>query len=744
VPALGNAQVVFDGLDLSPANTLLFKARVSSPGYGAYDTLFKADVEKGSLSQLTFFPERAVLLSMSDQLQIQNRFGVFRSDKDLSTITPIQQFPSFVGGKQIATGKINPVGSSPDGKYLLSLVPKSNSFADLTLFDVAGQKETVIATDVELSLVGPGASWSPDSRFFVYEKGESLYYYSIEQMNEKRVLAENFRYLSSGKINSAVWSSKNDLYIISGSLVYQILSAEFFARTLYQELLQVGKIVGKIPFPFDPNFDSFMVSPDGNKILLNKEGRNLFLFFLTVDDYVSAGSIKSLPYLCLPRNTTVEDILWSADDVITVLTSSREQGDVTTSVFRLALSLEDKAIAFTQMPDEGIRKLSLSENQRYVAALKKDSVLIKEYASWRDILSYPYDGPIDALWKSSNECIITGTYFTELLDIDRKSGRLICLSQPEGYGHSGSGAVQIRNRGKVYEADASGKLTIVPAFSVGEAATASSAYRVYLETLPSGAYQNLIMVRNIAGYGTKPLFGYPGRAYEPFPKDEEPVDMVNFSHGSRIRRREVSLVFNAIDSVEGLTEILNVLSEYRLKATFFVNGDFIRRNPEATREIAESGHEVGSLFYVHFNMTDSRFKIDEEFIKRGLARNEDEYFAVTGRELSLLWHAPYYFVNTDIINASKQMNYVYIGRDVDPLDWVPFRNCEGSLYFSSKDIVERIIRLKKPGSIIPIRIGKPEEGRKDYLFQDLDLVINALLTSGYEIVPVSALIEHAK
>ncbi|HOV65112.1 MAG TPA: hypothetical protein PLG43_14665 [Spirochaetia bacterium] len=77
VPALGNAQVVFDGLDLSPANTLLFKARVSSPGYGAYDTLFKADVEKGSLSQLTFFPERAVLLSMSDQLQIQNRFGVF-------------------------------------------------------------------------------------------------------------------------------------------------------------------------------------------------------------------------------------------------------------------------------------------------------------------------------------------------------------------------------------------------------------------------------------------------------------------------------------------------------------------------------------------------------------------------------------------------------------------------------------------------------------------------------------------
>ena len=76
--------------------------------------------------------------------------------------------------------------------------------------------------------------------------------------------------------------------------------------------------------------------------------------------------------------------------------------------------------------------------------------------------------------------------------------------------------------------------------------------------------------------------------------------------------------------------------------------------PTLVKEIADSGHEVGSLFYAYFNMTDSRFAVDRDFVKGGLARNEDDYFAATGRELSLLWHAPYYIVNSEIIAAARR------------------------------------------------------------------------------------------
>jgi len=224
-----------------------------------------------------------------------------------------------------------------------------------------------------------------------------------------------------------------------------------------------------------------------------------------------------------------------------------------------------------------------------------------------------------------------------------------------------------------------------------------------------------------------------------------------FINGSRIRRREVSLVFNAIDSVEGLTTILNTLAEYDVRATFFVNGDFIRRHPGAVREIAASGHEVGNLFTVYFDMSDSRYQITSQFIQQGLARNEDEYFETTGRELSLLWHAPYYFTNPSILSAGSGMNYTYIGRDVDSLDWVPKRDETGisRLYYPSAELIESIIERKLPGSIVAMTVGRPGDdrpagGRDDYLFTKLDILLNNLIERGYSIVPVSEIKDRAR
>lgn len=92
------------------------------------------------------------------------------------------------------------------------------------------------------------------------------------------------------------------------------------------------------------------------------------------------------------------------------------------------------------------------------------------------------------------------------------------------------------------------------------------------------------------------------------------------------------------------------------------------------------------------------------------------------------------------------MNYSYVGRDIDPLDWVG--RSQGSLsqalYAGAHDIVERVAAAAKPGSIIPIQLGVPEGGRGDYLFNELPLLLNALLAEGYAIVPVSRLMGNAE
>lgn len=742
------SQVTFSGLDLSAKDRLLFTASALYPDYGTFSTLFLADARTRRMQQLTWFPEEVLLLRDKDVLQIQNRYGVFRSEPGFTRIKPLPIFPSFVGGSQIRAGRIAPMQTSPDGRYLLYTRESSPAYGDLTLLDVSTGKETVISGRVELSLEALPATWSSDSRFIVYSKAASLFYFSLPQMRDGRVLTESLRRIGDGTIANVRWSRDGSLFYISGLIVYSIDPSELFTRALYAGFLKIGKVQGKIPFDFDSNFDSFWVSPDGRNLLLDKGGRNLFLYYLSADDFHTNGTPLTLPYLYLPRDTTVRKVIWSSGNIVTMLCETRSAGVRGTAVFRLVADAQGRYGSFTQTPDTNVLDISLSPDESLAAIMEADGVSWRDYAAWQQKGRVAHPSPLHLLWLSQDELLLAGAYFSERLSLATGSATLVALSQPGGCGFAGdSDVVETSLKGRVLSFDEpSGTWKPIDSYDARAPGAASADLRVYLEDSTRGSYANLVMVRDTKGYGTTPLFPPETTVYEPFPATDEPVSFTNFTHGSRIRRREVSIVFNAVDSAEGLTGILNTLSAYRIRTTFFVNGEFIRRYPDAVREIAESGHEVGSLFSTYFNMTDSRFGVDREFVKQGLARNEDDYFATTGRELSLLWHAPYYFVSSDIIAAAAEMNYTYVGRDLDSYDWVlasDFNKARG-IYFPAAQLVDRIISQKKPGSIIPIQVGMVGGPRDDYLFQKLDLIINQLILLGYQIVPVSTLMEHAR
>ncbi len=736
-------EVSFSRLNLSDDGILLFRATTESPMDGAYSTLFKADLGKGDLQQLTFFPEHASLINGGERLQIQNRFGVFRTDEKLAGMAPIKTFPAFVNGEEIQTGKIATVGASPDGRYLLYLEPESYGYAALKLYHIGREEEYLISTGVEMVLNSPNATWSPDSGYFVYQKQGNLYYFSMDQLISDRIIDESFRILGKGRLSSTRWSRRNDLFYVTGNLVYQILSPEFFTRSIYTGLFDVGHIAGKIPFEFDPAFDSYWISPDGGKILFNKGGQNIFLYLLQPDDYISTGDATALPYLYLPRNTVVKDVAWSSSGIITLLTNSLVEGSRKSGLFRL--NLANKETRFTEVEAEGVTGIAISPNQERCVLLYNDKAELRNYYNFAVEQTISYQNPLHALWRSSTEIILCGNSANSLYSLDDNSLTLISLAQYSSAGFNAEGDILIQQDNKTWTAE-NDLLVEADGESLLPAKVAAGDFRVFIEDSVGNAYQDTVMIRDLKNLVTRPLFRFPAREYDLFPKEDENIDLANFSHGSRIRRREVSLVFNAIDSVEGLTYVLHTLKDYDIRGTFFLNGEFIRRHPDAVKEISQSGHEVGSLFYAYFDMTDSRFQINKDFIKRGLARNEDDYFAATGDELSLLWHAPFYFVNSEIIAASSEMNYTYIGRDVDPLDWItPYSTGRlADLYSPAADIVERILKNKRPGSIIPLRIGKTSPEREDYLFHSLDIMIDELISLGYEIVPVSQLMAHAR
>lgn len=763
--------VRFGGLNLNASGELLFTASADMPGMGEYSAVFLADIPVASMKQLTVFPERISVVSSTGAIQVQNRFGLFRTGAEPSrpvmTLQPVSHFPAFVQGNDIQTGKTITVGTSPDGRFMAWLAPTSPGYGELRLYDTTNQKVTVVSSGVELTLDDIPLRWSGDSSFFVYSRNNELYYFSIKQHRDGRTLNESLRRVGPGTVWNVTWDDGDTLYYVRGSLVYRIRSTEFFTRSLYQQLLKIGTIVGKLPDAFDPNFDRFWISPDGNKVLLSKDGRNLTVFFLKTDDFQSASpaGAVALPYLYLPRNTRVQTVLWSPADRITVLTGSILHGETTTAVYRLNLNDPAGRSAFLPTTDNGVRGIALSPDGTRALVWTDGEAQIRNYTTWETDFTVAQKGLLHGLWQGNTRAVLAGRSRIERVDLNamenarknwslqaaREARELVAFSSVEEVGFAPEdAAIRITNEGEHYELRETG-WTPIETFGVTPVRVAGAEYRVYLENLSRGSYANMVMVRSATSFGTVPLFPRPRRQYEPFPERDQVVDLTNFSHGSRIRRREVALVFNAVDSVAGLTEILNTLVEYDIRATFFLNGDFIRRHPGAVREIAASGHEVGNLFFTYFDLADGQFQIDSEFVKQGLARNEDDFFEATGRELSLLWHAPYYFVNPVIIAASREMNYAYIGRDVDSLDWIPRRDENGlsRLYKPAADIIETVLQQKKPGSIIAMTVGKPGDdrpdgGRDDYLFHRLDVLLNGLIERGYDAVTVSTLMDNAR
>ncbi|RPJ05476.1 MAG: polysaccharide deacetylase family protein [Spirochaetaceae bacterium] len=743
-----SAQTEYSGLTLDSQGRLLFTASADFPGFGTYSTLFLSDVKNKKSTQLTFFPEDIYYLSGTKELQIQNRFGVFRSGTDLKSFTPVQIFPAFVHGYEVEPGKIVPIKTSPNGKYLVYFKPTSSAYGKLMIYNTVTAKESQISEKIPLSLKSPPVSWAPDSRHLIYSKDAKLFYYSIDHLEQNRVAAEQYRNFADGLLSSIQWDSFGNLFLITDSLVYKIVSTELFTRSLYSGYIRLGTIAGKLPFKFEANIDQYWVSPDGYKILLNKAQQNVFLLYLKYQDFSSAGKIRSLPYLYLPRNAALKKVIWAAGDYITLLTEGIENGAKTSNIFRLSIPANGEIPGFSQTADTGVSDLILSDDEKKVLLVKTTGVQVLDYVSWKKETEIAHEGALHAVFTSTTDIVVAGAHYTEAYSTASGNRTMLALSQPGSSGFSqDTSTIMTRLADKVYSTKLE-KVEWQPAsaYSVREASVSTVDYRVFLETVERGNYSNMVMVRDLKGFSTYPLFTYKQFEYEKYPAEEDKVDISLFNHGSRLRRREVSLVFNAVESTEGLSRVLTVLSDYKIKATFFVNGEFIRRYPDAVREMSLSGHEVGSLFYANFNMTDARFALDAEFIKKGLARNEDDYFAATGKELALLWHAPYYIVNSTIIQASKEMNYSYVGRDVDSLDWVSKSDISISSksYMTSPDLIERIISMKKPGSIIPVEIGLTVNNRDDYLFQYLEILINALVKLGYEIVPVSTLMEHSR
>lgn len=219
---------------------------------------------------------------------------------------------------------------------------------------------------------------------------------------------------------------------------------------------------------------------------------------------------------------------------------------------------------------------------------------------------------------------------------------------------------------------------------------------------------------------------------------------------------KVALTFDGGSGAGDTARILDTLESHGVRATFFLTGGFIQRNPDLVRRIAAAGHEVGNHTWSHPHLTawersrrhDTLPGVDAALIRRELASTAAAYEAVTGRRMAPAWRAPFGELNAEIAGWAGDDGWRHVGWSreergagtLDTLDWVADRRSRN--YLTSAQIAARVLAFDDRGSglnggIVLMHLCTRQE---DSLAARLGDLIGALRGRGYALATVGELL----
>lgn len=182
------------------------------------------------------------------------------------------------------------------------------------------------------------------------------------------------------------------------------------------------------------------------------------------------------------------------------------------------------------------------------------------------------------------------------------------------------------------------------------------------------------------------------------------------------KNQNVSLMINVYWGTEYVEPMLNILKENDVKATFFVGGSWVNKNPEVFTKIFESGNEIGNHGYWHkdHKKIDNDKQLSEIALCHKVVKELSQY------EMTL-FAPPSGSYNNATLEIANSLGYKTIMWSKDTIDW---RDKDKSLIYS------RATKNPSNGDLI---LMHPTE--KTY--EALDDIIKFYKNNNYNLVTVS-------
>lgn len=183
-------------------------------------------------------------------------------------------------------------------------------------------------------------------------------------------------------------------------------------------------------------------------------------------------------------------------------------------------------------------------------------------------------------------------------------------------------------------------------------------------------------------------------------------------------KRQVIFTFDGGSTDVSGKKILDTLSKYQIKSSFFLTGQFVKNNPDLVLRMKSEGHEIYNHTLNHPHLTEVS---DMEIINQ-LEAMDNILRNVANISTKPYFRPPYGDRDKRVLDIAYRNGYQSVFWTIDARDW---QETEGMTREGVKSI---ILDSLAPGNIYLIHIGDNITG------DILDDVINETYKKGYKIV----------
>ncbi len=174
-------------------------------------------------------------------------------------------------------------------------------------------------------------------------------------------------------------------------------------------------------------------------------------------------------------------------------------------------------------------------------------------------------------------------------------------------------------------------------------------------------------------------------------------------------------------------DILDILNEYDIPATFFMLGQEVEASPWLVEKVAEHGHEIGNHSFTHRDFT----KLDRETIWEEEIKPTGEMIEEITGEYPTLVRPPYGSITGEQMEKLGEKGYKVVNWSVDIGDY--------ELENQPEMLLARLQVQMHPGAIILLHDGG---GDRTNTIKMLPEMIEMLMKEGYEFTTVGELISR--